>query len=232
MKYINTQIISSKIKITNIMKSFWNKITILIILCAIIIPILNFLINLHHNLKDSGIADSITLMAVFITILSTLYSNYKSDERVQKQIKTSEKQFKEQLKQNELNLKNQLIYNKKQEICIELYAELDNYWRIIDKERIEFLEKNIDYDPYFSPNTEQFRDLNRLIYSYHFSAKFYYLPKSIQNIITDYIIFKENNPNFDIMKRKPEDEILAYLEAFTKLHSIFPQLRKELGKSL
>lgn len=214
------------------MKSFWNKTTIPILGCAIIMPILNIAINYHYNVEGFGIANSITLLAVFITILSTLYSNYNNDKRVDKQIKTSEKQFKEQLKQNEINLKNQLIYNKKQEACIELYTKLDKYWRIIDKERIEFLEKTIEYDSYFSPNPFEFHDLNRLIYSYHFSAKFYYLPNSIQDIITEYILYKENNPTFDTLKPNSTEEILAFLDAFPKLYNIFPELRKELGKSL
>ena len=76
------------------------------------------------------------------------------------------------------------------------------------------------------------RGLSRLIYSYHFSAEFYYLPPSIQEIINDYIIFKDTNPSFDNIKKDSTNEILAYLEAFSKLYDIFPELRKELGKSL
>lgn len=94
------------------MKSFWNKITIPILCCAILFPILNIAINYHYNVEGLGIANSITLLAVFITILSTFYSNYKSDERVKKQINNSEKQFTKQLKQNEKNLKQQLLFNK------------------------------------------------------------------------------------------------------------------------
>jgi len=81
------------------MKSFWNKITIPILCCTIIFPILNIAINYHHNVEGLGIANSITLLAVFITILSTIYSNYKNDERVKRQINNSEEQFTKQLKQ-------------------------------------------------------------------------------------------------------------------------------------
>ena len=49
------------------------------------------------NFTSLEIANSIMLASLFVAILSTLYSNYKSDERVNKQIETSKEQFKEQL---------------------------------------------------------------------------------------------------------------------------------------
>ena len=87
------------------------------------LPSLNIIVNYHYNVEDLGIANSITLLALFITILSTFYSNYKSDERVEKQINNSEEQFTKQLKQNEENLRQQLLFHKKQEIYIKLYND-------------------------------------------------------------------------------------------------------------
>ena len=118
------------------MKSFWTPLTVLIASFALILPIINTYINYIFNIEGLGIANSITLSALFITILSTLYSNHKSDIRIEKQII-----------QNEVNLTNQLIFNKKQEICFEFYTKLNNYWKYIDRERIEFLKKTIEYDP-------------------------------------------------------------------------------------
>lgn len=74
------------------MSKFWNLSTILLV-----ILILSLLLFALINFTSLEIANSITLASLFVAILSTLYSNYKSDERVNKQIETSKEQFKEQL---------------------------------------------------------------------------------------------------------------------------------------
>lgn len=74
------------------MSKFWNLSTILLV-----ILILSLLLFALINFTSLEIANSIMLASLFVAILSTLYSNYKSDERVNKQIETSKEQFKEQL---------------------------------------------------------------------------------------------------------------------------------------
>lgn len=124
------------------MRPFWNCLTKALLICTFVFPICNFCINYIYNVEGWGIANSITLFAVFITILSTFYSNYKGDERANEQIKTSEEQFKKQLEQNEKNLREQLLFDKKQEIYIKLYKDLDTHWELLDTEKVEYYINN------------------------------------------------------------------------------------------
>ena len=135
-----------------------------ILVCAIILPSLNICISYYYGFEELVVANSITFLAVFITILSTFYSNYKSDKRVNKQIETSEKQFKKQLKQNEKNLKEQLNFNKKQKIYIKLYEDLNEFWEVLDYERVQF---QINTDPTYMPCTFiSYKDFLKLIKLY------------------------------------------------------------------
>lgn len=85
------------------MKSFWNTTTILIAACAVLFPILNVLINYMYKIEGLGITNSLTICAIFITILSTLYSNYKNDLRINEQIKENEKLLFIQLRYDDAN---------------------------------------------------------------------------------------------------------------------------------
>ncbi|MBR6517666.1 MAG: hypothetical protein IKT40_12615 [Bacilli bacterium] len=209
------------------MRTFWNKITISILACAIILPSLNILINYHYGAGDLGIANSITLLAVFITILSTFYSNYKSDERVNKQIETSEKQFEKQLKQNEKNLKEQLIFNKKQEICIKLYEDLNEFWEVLDYERVQFqINTDPTYMPYQFLSYEDFLKLDKIICNFHTSPDFLYLPLEIQKIITNFIEYV--NSNLETYNYEKRDDLKEYHNATEILSKIYPLLKQEI----
>ena len=163
------------------MKSFWNNTTIAILACAIMLPSLNIIVNYHYNVEDLGIANSITLLAVFKTILSTLYSNYKSDERVEKQINNSEEQFTKQLKQNEENLRQQLLFHKKQEIYIKLYNDLNSFWEFLDYERIDYCLNNTDYEPEMYVSYSNFSTIHSIMINFKRSPDFLYMPQKIQD---------------------------------------------------
>ena len=209
------------------MKSFWNKITISILCCAIIFPISNIIINYHYKIEGLGIANSITLLAVFITILSTFYSNYKSDERVNKQIKTSKRQFKKQLKQNEENLKEQLLFNKKQEIYIRLYKDLDSFWEYLDHERIEYCMNNTDYEPKMHISYSKFSQIHSIMINFKRSPDFLYMPKKIQEITNQFIKYIDTHlDHYDIYKTNDNEH---YHKALEILSEIFPKLKQEIG---
>ena len=134
-----------------------------------------------------GIANSITLLAVFITILSTFYSNYKSDERVE-QIKTSEKQFRKQLRQNEKNLNEQLLFDKKQKIYSKLYEDLNRFWEVLDQEMVQFhINTDPTYMPYNYLSCDDFSKLHSTIGTFYASPDFLYMPLEFQKIIINFL---------------------------------------------
>ena len=210
------------------MRSFWNKTTVSILASAIILPISIILINYHYHIQDLGIANSITLLAVFITILSTFYSNYKSDERVDKQIKMSEKQFKKQLKQNEKNLKEELLFNKKQEIYMKLYKDLNEFWEVLDYERVQFqINTDPNYRPYQFLSYEDFSKLDKIICSFYASPDFLYMPLEIQKIMTNFIEYV--NSNLEYYYYEKIDDMKEYHNSTEILSKIYPLLKQEIG---
>ena len=209
------------------MKSFWNKITIPILCCTILFPILNIAINYHYNVEGLGIANSITLLAVFITLLSTFYSNYKSDERVERQINNSEEQFKKQLKQNEKNLKQQLFFNKKQEIYIKLYKDLDRFWEFLDNEMIEYCLKNTDYEPNAYISYSDFSALHSIMINFKRSTDFLYMPQKIQVITNKFLKYLDAHLKYYETYKKNDDP--QYYEALEILSEIIPTLKQEIG---
>lgn len=209
------------------MKSFWNKITIPILCCAILFPILNIAINYHYNVEGLGIANSITLLAVFITILSTFYSNYKSDERVKKQINNSEEQFIKQLKQNEKNLKQQLLFNKKQEIYIKLYNDLNNYWEFLDDELIKYCLNNTDYEPNAYVSYSDFSKIHMIMINFKRSTDFLYMPQKIQVITNKFLKYIDTFLKYYETYETNNDE--HYHDALEILSEIIPTLKQEIG---
>lgn len=211
-----------------IMKSFWNKTTIAILACAIILPSLNIIVNYHYNVEDLGIANSITLLAVFITILSTFYSNYKSDERVEKQIKTSEKQFRKQLRQNEKNLNEQLLFDKKQKIYSKLYEDLNRFWEVLDHERVQFhINTDPTYMPYNYLSCDDFSKLHSTIGTFYASPDFLYMPLEIQKIIINFLEYV--NSNLEYYYYEKIDNLKEYNNAADILSEIYPLLKEKIG---
>jgi len=207
------------------MKSFWNNTTIAIFACAIILPSLNIIVNHHYNVEGLGIANSITLLAVFITILSTFYSNHKSDERVDKQIKTSEKQFRKQLMQNEKNLNEQLLFNKKQNIYSKLYKDLNEFWEVLDHERVQFhISTDPTYMPYNYLSYGDFSKLHKIIINFYDSPDFLYMPFEIQKIIITFLEYVNSNLEYYY-----HDNMKEYHNATDILSEIYPLLKEEIG---
>ncbi len=210
-----------------IMKSFWNKTTIAILACAIMLPSLNIIVNYHYNVEDLGIANSITLLAVFITILSTFYSNYKSDERVEKQISNSEEQFTKQLKQNEENLRQQLLFHKKQEIYIKLYNDLNSFWEFLDYERIDYCLNNTDYEPERYVSYLNFSTIHSIMINFKRSPDFLYMPQKIQDITNKFL--KYIDMQLEHYDAYGVDDDKRYHEALEILSEIIPALKQEIG---
>lgn len=172
-------------------------------------------------------SNSITLYAVFITIFSTLYSNYKSDKRVNKQIETSEYQFKKQLKQNEKNLKEQLLFNKKQEIYLNLYSQLNEFWQYLDDER-----KNYYFEIHQEPievyiSYETFSKIYEIIYLTKNSPEFNYMSNEIQEIINTFIKFVDINLEHNEYYQRENDA--DYWNSFEILSKLYPILKLEIG---
>ena len=209
------------------MKSFWNKTTIAILACAIMLPSLNIIVNYHYNVEDLGIANSITLLAVFITILSTFYSNYKSDERVEKQINNSEEQFTKQLKQNEENLRQQLLFHKKQEIYIKLYNDLNSFWEFLDYERIDYCLNNTDYEPEMYVSYSNFSTIHSMMINFKRSPDFLYMPRKIQDITNEFL--KYIDMQLEHYEGYGVDDDKRYHEALEILSGIIPALKQEIG---
>lgn len=205
------------------MAKFWNISTI--ILFVLVIGLLSFTVINYPSLE---LANTITLAALFVTILSTLYSNYKSDERVEKQIKTSEEQFKKQLDQNEKNLNEQLLFNKKQEIYIKLYKDLNDYWELLDVERVEYYINNYsDYEPFTYISYEDFSQIHTIMSNFNSSPDFLYMPHEIQDITKKFLKYVENNlEHYNYYKH--EDDAF-YHNSVEILSLIYPILKQEIG---
>lgn len=206
------------------MNNFWNIGTILIfgvVICLIIFAAANYIFSLE-------IDNILTLIAIFVTVLSTLYSNYKSDERVNKQIKSSEEQFKKQLEQNEKNLKVQLLFNKKQESYIRLYGILNKYGELFDDEKVEHYIINYrDYEPYNYIDYEIFSEIHQEIFVFSSSPDFLYMPYQIQKTIDNFLKFVNNNlEGYDYFKYEFDKN---YYNAIEILSEIYPILKQEIG---
>ena len=209
------------------MKSFWNNTTLLILCCTIGLPILNIYINYCYGVEGFGIANSITLLAVFITILSTFYSNYKSDERVDKQIKSSQNQFEQQLRQNEENLKEQLLFDKKQKIYIKLYKDLNDYWELLDMERVTYYLENRDYEPILYITFNDFSQIHEIMRNFKDSPDFLYMPQNIQEITNKFLRYVDNI--LDHYQYYKIEDSENYHDAIAILSEIFPILKQEIG---
>ena len=156
---------------------FWNKITLSILIVAIIIPIINIYLSYIFKLEGYGIANSISLFSVFLALLTSLYLVYKSDERTHEQINNSKKLLQEQL-----------LFEKRQTVALELIKVLENYKECLDEDYINFHDKNIYYEK--MENVEFFiLDIYNFLHSIRFSYNFYYYSKEVQELIKEFIIF-------------------------------------------
>lgn len=168
------------------MKSFWNWITILITVCAIILPISNIIINCHYAVEGFGIANSLTLCAIFITILSTLYSNYRNDLRIKQQMKENQESLFIQLRFDDAKIGlNDLI------ICLELTLGL--YKQLLNLSETNIPEK----DNYLTPRAFLVMQFINIISDYELMLK---LPITFRTKLETTLINKYDENNSEKLK--------------------------------
>lgn len=199
---------------------FWNKITLSILIVAIIIPIINIYLSYIFKLEGYGIANSISLFSVFLALLTSLYLVYKSDERTHEQINNSKKLLQEQL-----------LFEKRQTVALELIKVLENYKECLDEDYINFHDKNIYYEK--MENVEFFiLDIYNFLYSIRFSYNFYYYSKEVQELIKEFINFFHDHSDikYFIEWDSPFPNHNDNFEIIKILSKIYESLRKEIGE--
>lgn len=161
------------------MKSFWNTTTIIIAICAVSLPLINIYVSYISGIENFGIANSIALFAIFITVLSTLYSNYKNDINIKKQMKKSEETLFIQLRFDDAKqgINDLIIYL---ESTLGLYDQLEK----LNKSNIDAKEQ------YLSPRAFLVMQFINIISNYELLLKLpITLRTQIQTLINDEYLF-------------------------------------------
>lgn len=142
-------------EIESVRMKFWKLANISIAILAIIMPLLILVENRMNSVYSTC---AITLFTAFITILSTLYTNYKSDLRI--------------------------IMNKRQEIYPELLSKLKNiHGNLFEKD----FNKGTVLD-YKNPlRIEDYKKLYEEIISFKKSFDFVYCSENVKKIINEFI---------------------------------------------
>lgn len=168
------------------MKSFWrSKIAILFLIMSIIIPLIVIKISYCFNIEGYNIPGAIALFGVFLSSLGVYYSNEKSNERIETQLRSQEE-----------NLKKQLIFNKKQEILSEFLQGINKQYapRVTDK----------DSAAYSSAHKIIFNNLGAtclFLKNFKESCKTIYLDDTTQSKIDEYLkIYEKYDDTFNIVK--------------------------------
>ena len=188
---------------------FWNWTNRLIGIIGIIIPLSILGIN---GMDEIYLTSAITLFTAFVAILSTLYTNYKSDLRI--------------------------IRDKRQEIYSELLSSLEN----INDNLFEkgFNEKTIlNFE---NPLTlEDYKNIYKEIISFKKSFNFVYCSKNVKKTINEFIeeydkikISKE-----DKLKGRENHVYISQIvekgpcySLLEKLNSLNESMKKEIDKIL
>ncbi|WP_143743991.1 hypothetical protein [Methanobrevibacter olleyae] len=166
--------------------------------------------------------NNISLSLSIISIIISLYTIYKTDEQLNKQINTSKELLLEEL-----------LFDKKQEAVLLLIKELDKYKTVIDTEYINSHDKEIYYNTleeveYFITNIVNF------IHNIKFSLHFNYYSKEVQELIDKFIDY--SNEHFDKeyfeMSDTPFKDNKDYIESLDLLKEIYNNLKKEIGKTV
>lgn len=168
------------------MKSFWkSKTTIIFFITSIAIPLIIIKISYCLKIEGYNITGAIALFGVFLSSLGVYYSNEKSNERIEKQLKSQEE-----------NLKKQLIFNKKQEI-------LSEFLKGINKQYIpQVTDKNSA--TYNSAHKIIFNNLGEtclFLIDFEESCKTIYLDDATKRKIDEYLkIYEKYDDTFNIVK--------------------------------
>lgn len=191
------------------------KLISLIIICIVTI----FMILLFFNIiKESNIALILSVLSIFIS----LYTIYKTDEQVNRQIKKSE----------ELTSK-ELLFGQKQEAFLILMNELNEYKIILDTEYINSHDKKIYYE-----NLEDIENyianIVNFIHDIRFSLYFNYYPQDVQELIDEFLNY--SNQHFDAeyfdIQGIPFKDNEEYMKLLNLLKEIYDNLKKEIGKNV
>ena len=212
------------------MSSFWFNKSIVFLILLFILGIISIWIGLDYNYFEK-ISISITLLMVLATALSTLYSNYKNDLRIQEQNEFHMKQLEKQLEANEKNIKEQLLFNKKQEVHLQLYNELSEFWEFFDNEKCDTLLNLHNLEFMQDLDAFTFVQILETITKFKLSPEFNYLSPEIKERIVEFLDYCKNNCDMNYLHAGKFNETFC-LPALEILSKIFPLLRKEFGENL
>lgn len=191
------------------------KLISLIIICMVTI----FMILLFFNMiKESNIALILSVLSIFIS----LYTIYKTDEQVNRQIKKSE----------ELTSK-ELLFNKKQEAISILMDELVKYKKILDTDYINSHDKEIYYEN-LEDKEYYITDIVNFIHDVKFSLNFNYYPPDVQKLIDKFLNYSDEHFDEEYFKIHdiPFKDNEEYMELLNLLKEIYENLKKEIGKNV
>ena len=201
---------------------FWNKNTLFILSLSIFIPLINIYLSYIFKLEGYGIANSISLFSAFLVLLTSLYIVYKNNEITREQINNSNKQLKEQL-----------LFEKRQSVALELIIELEYYKEYIDEDYINSHDKK-NYDEKIE-NVEFFiLEIYDILYSIRLSYKFYYDSKDIQELIRYFINYfhEHSNQKYYIEWDSPFPNHNDNYELIKIVSEIYKNLKNEIGDEL
>lgn len=205
-----------------IIMNFWNKNTLFILSLSIIIPLINIYFSYMFKLEGYGIANSISLFSAFLVLLTSLYIVFKNNEITTEQINNSNKRLKEQL-----------LFEKRQDVALELIRELEYYKQYIDEDYINSHDKEI-YDEKIE-NAEFFiLDIYDILYSIRFSYKFYYYSKDIQKLIKYFITYFHEHSDYKYYREwsSPLPNQNDNYKLIKVVSKIYENLKNEIGDEL
>lgn len=192
--------------------------TFLLLILSIAIPLIVIKISYCLKIEGYNITGAIALFGVFLSSLGVYYSNEKSNERIERQLKSQEE-----------NLKKQLIFNKKQEI-------LSEFLQGINKQYIPQVT-NKNSAAYSSTRKIIFNNLWEtclFLKNFKESCKTIYLEDTTQSKIDEYLkTYEKYDGTFDVVKTQL-DRINMKLteEDFISLRKLAIELCEETKEKL
>lgn len=184
----------------------------LILLIGLLLIIVVALILNHYGF---GIGNIIAISTALVSIVGLIYTNHKSDTRVEKQINKADVRLKEQLNKQEIHLekqldraddrlKEQLINDDKTRVLLDIY----NLLSISQKSKKALKSNPFAYLTKITRNIAidgdelNTRDISIIINKLHIYIylkeirkdiyRYYYVPDKIKTPISDYINFIED----------------------------------------
>lgn len=196
------------------MKHISLKLISFVIICTLI----TFILLYFNLIKESYMA----LIFSIISIIISLYAIYKTDEQVNRQIKTSK----------ELSSK-ELLFDQKQKAIFRLFNELNKYKNIIDSEYINSLDKEIYYENLEDMENYIINIIN-FIHDIKYSVCFNYYSQEVQDLIDDFLNYSHEHfdEEYFMMHDIPFKDNKDYMVLLNLLKEINVNLKKEIGKNI